>query len=511
MKVQHSQMTNFLELSKTAEPSSVKSLTQSERKVLLLMLSALKKGDSFLHLEGVDSKKLERMKIKLQTPQKIESTSFIHKVVKAVLNFFGLRTGTGSLLNEINSAENYLKECKERLSSLQLILDSKKEALQGLIEQEGKKEEIELLRQEIEQLSKEFTDLERVVAPKELLKQSYFEAKKSVISSFQKEVPSIIKSAKKKVSSKDAKDLIGKTMDLPSLLSSNLSVNEQFKKDYLRQGFRLQMHDPSKGTFEGYSKRNDSTGAEDYLAFHKEGFDQIFSADEKAWKLFVQGAVTQTPVNALIVPVFQEILINDEGNLRTLKVMEEDVPLIFDTSTPERNVDVEIIRGASGKIEKALIKLRMETPLQTGVLYEGASSPKPLDTIGFIESTMSFELTMTGGKPQIGNLQYNHAFTKEKPLSVSERGEPGFTSSLQKTVRPQEKNGLEAMIDSWRKDLTRKKLSLDPTQKKIDWLEGRIQDLEASRSKVESRPERESMGIIIDRYRAYLEEIRTSV
>ncbi|CRX38859.1 hypothetical protein [Estrella lausannensis] len=507
MRVQHSQMRNILELSKAAEVSSVKSLDQSERKILMVMLSALKRGEASVHLEGVDQKKLERMKIKLQTPQEVRASSFIQKVVKIVLNFFGFRTGSRSVVKAVESTKNLMEECQMRLNSLKPILDNKKEALSELIEQGGARDEIEHLRQDIEKLNRELSEIEGILTPKEDVSVAYVQAKKEAIASFQNQIPSLIEDAKAKVSENDAKELIEQNMQLDLVKNPNRLDNEQFEKDYLRPGFRLRIEDPSKGVFQGYPKPSDSTKPADYYAFHKEGFNHLFASEEKIWKHFIQAAVTQTPVNAMMVPLHMEMNINPEGRLRHLDVMGKEVPVIFDLQEVVRNVDVEVHRNSSGVIEKVTVSIRMDTPVETGMHLAGLPKPKSLDTIGVITSTMRFELSLKDGNPLVGHLKYDHVFNKDGRKPEPQASAPGFTPLEKKKGASPQLSGLEKMKAGWRSDLSRKKLSIQPTGEKICWLEGRLGDLRAVQERVDTRLEKESIGLILNSYRSYLEEL----
>lgn len=501
-------MKNFLELSKAAEISSVKSLDQSERKILMVMLSALKRGEASVFLEGIDQKKLERMKIKLQTPQEIQTSSFILKVVKVVLNFFGLRTGSGSVIKAVESTKSLIEESQVRLSSLKPILDNKKEALKELIEQGGTRSEIEELRKDIEKLSRELSEIEGILSPKEDVSIAYVQAKKEAISSFQKQIPSILKGIKSKISTTDTKELIVANMKLDSIKNSARSENEQFEKDYLRAGFRLRIEDPSKGVFEGYPHPSDSTKPADYYAFHKEGFNQLFTPEEKVWKHFIQAAVSQTPVNALMAPVHQEMNITPEGNLRHLDVLDKEVPIIFDVQEAVRNVEAKVHRNSSGFIESVTVSILMNTPVQTGVFLANQPQPKPIDNMGVITSTLRFELSLKGGNPSVGNLKYDHVFKRESSQSEPQAATVGFTSLEKKKGASPQGGGLEKMKAGWKADLSKKKLSIQSTEEKIRWLEGRVGDIENAQARVEMRLEKEGIGIILESYRSYLEELR---
>lgn len=212
----------------------------------------------------------------------------------------------------------------------------------------------------------------------------------NAIKAFKNEIPKIIQAAKEMVPMKDNRDHL-----LKIILSEKkgCEFSAQFEKDYLRPGIRLSLSDPLKGDFVGDSKLKEGEKPEDRLKYHLEGFDKLFSSKEKNWKLFVQKASTQSPFNNLSQPLFSKLIVNEKtGEKRELKLGNKNYPILFNVSKGEKKIDIHIKRDKSGEIESAKAWVYAIIPVQTGVAFEGETSEKPLDTVGFIELMMTFKL-----------------------------------------------------------------------------------------------------------------------
>lgn len=500
MRIESPQMKALLELARNANNENIKALTDSEKKTVMAISQAIKSGRSSIDLKGIQEQSLESIKTKLTEKQNIKHSSFFEKILKFFLNLFNLRTSSHALKKDVLASSMFLTENLARLEKIEKSLKEKMGALEKLIGEDGKKESIAELKKEISMLSKEKARLESLVFPLEDKTKTQYAEKEKAINKFKKEIPGFLREAKAIAGPQEIKK------DLLAYLEKANADSDQFRKDYTRTGFKLKISDPLKGDFVGLSKPKESTSSNDYFEFHQEGFNKIFSPSEQDWKQLVQEMVTQTPLNLLMTPVHLKISIDENtGNIRNLKAGDTLYPVIFDVNSVERNVSVEVAR-TEGSIASCTIKIRMHTPIHIGKLYEGNAKARPIDPLGYVDSSMSFTLTYNENQPDVKSLKVDHVFKNESPLKREEET-PGFFP--RKEITQKEEREFNKKIKVFLKTLEDIKFDQRPTTQKIPFLKEEIQNIEEALSKTETQKENDQLQPILERYQLYLESIQS--
>ena len=135
--VDNVRMNEVLELSKRAEPSSIKSLDQSERRILMSITTALKRGDEPVAISERDvALKLDSIRAKLTRPQPLHPSFILMKIFKAVLNFFGWRVSSQAVTRAVNEVAE-VRARKAAVNDLQedviphIVATAKRATLEG--------------------------------------------------------------------------------------------------------------------------------------------------------------------------------------------------------------------------------------------------------------------------------------------------------------------------------------------------------------------------------------------
>ncbi len=135
--VDNVRMNEFLELSSHADPSSIKSLDQSERRILMSITTALRGGDEAFAIREKDATlKLDSIREKLTRPQPLHPSSILMKIFKAVLNFFGWRVSSQAITRAVNETAE-VRARKAAVKDLQecviprIVTEARRATLEG--------------------------------------------------------------------------------------------------------------------------------------------------------------------------------------------------------------------------------------------------------------------------------------------------------------------------------------------------------------------------------------------
>ena len=352
--VDNVRMNEFLGLSRRADPSSIKSLDQSERRILMSMLTALRRGDESVAIRERDAAlTLDSIREKLARPQSLHPSFIFMKIFKAVLNFFGWRVSSQAVTRAVNETAEVRARAEERAREREAAI----------------------------------TDFQQRLAPRiaERARDISLENQRLLVEEVRETIAS------------------QPNLQLPS---------RQFTGDYSRVGTRLRINDASKGGFQGRFDFLEGETSRGYLEFHEQGFSRIFSEEELLWKRTVQAAVTQSPLNMLCVPLLNTTL-EEMAEWRPVHFDAEgsELRMWTEASLGLRNIDVDVVRNpSSGKIERVLIRVQKTTPV---AFRPGGRTSIPSDTIGYYDSEIGFQLSIDEKEGlRFSDLRCNHVFIR---------------------------------------------------------------------------------------------------
>lgn len=390
-QLNRNQMIYYVESANKRGSLSLKNLSDADRKTLKVMSDAIREGKDSISV-GKDS--LTRIE-KTFTMRLIPDTSFLEKIIKVYNNIFNDRITSASLAHELAATSLQLKN-KE--------IESKENKLSEMIKNskgtQAEKDNINALVKEICKLASERAKLEAQANP-------HSKSQKE-IAQFKKEIPGLIRQSKKDSLNLFQKDFVDQVKSESKDLKST-----QFEKDYVRAGVSLTVSDRTKPKhkFVGDAYPPHGTSLEERLESHNQAFDKLFGPGEENWKQLTKAGVDQRAGIALMDPLINKFRMSADYNQKKIKIAGNECFIISASESTSKNAQIN--RDGRGKITSVDVQVKVLTPLLTGVSYK--FHERPIDFIGYIESTMTYTLKLKNGEPDVSDIQYNHVFTEEPP------------------------------------------------------------------------------------------------